>query len=310
MTRGHAHNASQDGQHAQPECCQIPLTPGVLLRCAADGELTPEARAALERHMCGCPQDDACIRFEVQLKEACSRVMCECEPPSALREAIAARLRAGETVVVARIGPGEGQGSGRGGAVVWVRRWGLAVAAVVAVGIGTTLIIQTGLRANGTENAAVVQLSSYLATEHDACLADEVVLSQHLEVTDSAAVPRKFQGILGKPISTDLMESANFRFVGAGSCEVPGSSKSVHLLYRRMKDDGTDGPLVSVFIEPDAARLGLSEGTTYAIKDGSSRVYAWVNDGLVYYLVTRCSKSCDAARQEMHAPSKMAELRR
>jgi hypothetical protein len=283
----------------------------VLIRCAADGELTPEARAALERHMCECPQDDACIGFEVQLKQACSRVMCGCEPPAALREAIAARLRAGETVVIGRIGGGTGRGVG-GGAAVWVRRWGLAVAAVVAVGVGTTIIIQTGLRANshGAANAAVVQLSSYLATEHDACLASELVLSQHLEITDAAAVPQKIRAIVGRPISTELMESANFKFIGAGSCEVPGADKSAHLLFRRMKDDGTEGPLVSVFVEPDASRLGLAEGTTYAIKDGSSRVYAWVSDGLVYYVVTRCSKSCDAARRELHAPATVADLGR
>lgn len=309
MTRGHAHGAPapDDGQHLQQEGGQTPLTRGVLLRCAADGELTPEGRAALEEHMRACPQDEACIRFEVQLREACSRAMCQCDLPADLRETIAAKLRAGEPVVVARIGA-----DGRvGGATVWIRRWGLAVAAVVAVGIGTTIIIQTGLRAGGnTANAAVVQLSSYLATEHDACVADEVVLSKHLEITDPQAVPKKYQAIFGKPISTELMESANFKFVGAGTCQVPGAKESAHLLFRRMDEDGTEGPLVSVFIEPDPSRLGLKEGTTYAMKDARSRVYAWVSDGLVYYVVTQCSKSCDAARRELHAPANVAQLGR
>lgn len=287
------------------DCCAPPLSRGVLLRCAADDELSPEDRVRLERHLCDCPGDDACIRFERQLRQACNRAMCACEVPPALRDAVAAKLAAGHApVVIARIGP-----------AAWFGRWGLAIAAVLVVGVGTTLMLRINSKVNSGDlsagvngTAAAIQLSNFYTTEHDTCLASQEALSQRLEVTDPAALPRRFQQLLGQPISPELMASADFHFVGAGSCSVPGADDSVHLLYRRVGSDGKEGPLVSVFIVQDAQRLGLAEGKTYALKEGRERVYAWVSDGLVYYVVTRCSKSCDAARKELHAPPTVAQL--
>lgn len=302
--------------NSQPE---QDLPTAALLRCAADGELTPSQQAALDAHLQAHPEDAARIRFERDLRQACARAMAgqDVTAPADLRARIAALTARPaapvpqpaaepEVVVVAgRIGPAR------------LQRWASLAAAVLLLGAGAALLVRGGMLTRGapgdTASAAVV-LTNFLSQEHKRCSAGrEGSFAQRLRVTDLSRVPEAVQQVLGKPVSVESMAEADFQFIGAGSCRVPGAEKSVHLLFRRMCDGQPSGPPVSLFIEPDTGRLNLEEGVTYAVEEGgrdAPRVIAWTHDGLVYYLVTSCSVTCESARHRLDAPPSLAGLAR
>ncbi len=297
------------------------LPTAAMLRCAADGELTLSQQAALEAHLAAHPGDAARIRFERDLRQACARAMAGqgAAAPAELRARIAGLTAAPAAPAAAPQPAAEPEVvvvAGRIGAARF-QRWASLAAAVLLLGAGAALLVRGGMLTRGapgdTASAAVV-LTNFLSQEHKRCSSGrEGSFAQRLRVTDLSRVPEAVQQVLGKPVSVESMAEADFQFIGAGSCRVPGAEKSVHLLFRRMRDGQPAGPPVSLFIEPDTGRLNLEEGVTYAVEEGGRdipRVIAWTHDGLVYYLVTSCSVTCESARHGLDAPQSLAGLAR
>lgn len=309
---------NQPTRHPAPNPAPNPaetLGTAALLRCAADNELTAQQQAALDAHLAAHPADAARIRFERELRGACCRVMeaqADTAAPPALRTRIVAQIaqttqiadREAEVVVAGRIGPS------------FLQRFSFAAAAVLVAAVGVGLLVRGGMLAQQGSDAGAnpaVLLTTFLSEEHNKCSSSNGLLSHKLKVTDPSQVPGTIQKVLGRPVSIESMTAAGFVFIGAGSCAVPDAEKSVHLMFRRPSKRGGDGVPVSLFIEADTGRLDLEEGVTYAVEEGgggSARVIAWTHEGLVYYLVTQCSVSCDAARNGLDAPNCLAGLAR
>lgn len=296
MTSPHDHNHDE------------PLDRAVLLRCAADDELTEAQDAQLRAHLRDHPEDKASIAFERSLRGACARVMDTPPCPEALRQRIeamasGAALQADQTRAHdAHAGdpaqsPRGRAGSGRRGqSRSMQRRMINAVAASIALIFGGAflwqMILLSGPDPSVAANAAYV--TNFVGTEHDLCETDPTrTLKFSIHKLDET--PAALSNILGKsPTLPDLI-ATGLRFRDGGECAVPGGGRSVHL---RFETDGSAGPAgvpVSLFIQHGLpTRVRMEPDVAYRLTAQSSgqaqttpiAIYGWYADGLTYYLVT------------------------
>lgn len=287
------------------------MTIAALLRCAADGELTPEQEARLCAHLDESPGCSQRIEFEQKLREAC----CDCYSddqacPDSLRSKVAGMCREacseGTPAVV-----GSSTTRERG---FWAGSLfrGLAVAAVLILAV--TLAFQVGQRSapgGAVQSEAQVQLAArateFVTNEHLRC--DESRksdLSYKFTTTKPEDLPAAFEQVMGKKLTLeDLVAHAeSIRFVDAGRCGVPGKGRSLHV---RLSLPTEGGPhFASLFVQEDQGDLGLSEGKSYHLAGGNEMdkpcVFVWKNTGMIFWLVCERADASNV-REAVGAPA-------
>jgi hypothetical protein len=311
------------------------VSPGELIRMAADGELTDEQVAAFEK-LCAerdCTQDR--VRFEQTLRECCGRVMRD-KPccPEALRTRIRAMaasqspFHAADHAQAESVSVAEAMAPRTRSAAFWRRSPGLAAAAVVLLSLAGVLIYQ-GARVptggapgsaawSGQTVAYQEQVARFVAAEHLRCCEDEAAASKMI-VRDLDQARDRFArslGVASLDLSADLPaggETGSMTFYGAGDCHVPGASRSAHARYDATGPDGTAVHL-SLFVMPDEGRLALAEGKTYVVTSSTCdeqgvSLFAWREGGVVYLLVSEARGDfCKAVRKALHAPDAVGTL--
>lgn len=311
------------------------VSPGELIRMAADGELTDEQVAAFEK-LCAerdCTQDR--VRFEQTLRECCGRVMRD-KPccPEALRTRIRAMAASqspfhpAEAGQPATVSAAESMAPRTRTVAFWRRSPGLAAAAAVLLSLAGVLIYQ-GARVptgqapgssgwSGQPVAYQEQVARFVAAEHLRCCQDEAAESKMI-VRDLDQARDRFArslGVASLDLSPDLPATAqtgSMTFYGAGDCHVPGASRSAHARFDATSPDGTPVHL-SLFLMPDEGRLALADRTTHVVASSSCEekgvsLFAWREGGVVYLLVSEARGDfCKTVRKALHAPEALGSL--
>jgi hypothetical protein len=280
---------------------------GALLRAEADGELTAAERPTLDRHLAAHPEDRGCIKFEMDLRAACGRVMSGgsvAAAPAGLRERIGRSI---EEV------PGAAVPATSDGARGRTRRlWPLLAAAVLVLAAAPLVyLVATGYFEPVGTPAGKAHLARFVCSEHNRCGRTEAALRAKATVYDLAGAPAAFQPLLGGTLSIGALEKAGFEFRGAGPCIVPGKGRSVHMLFRSPGvsiPENVAAPRdenLSVFVQTDTGELPVSPGVTYRLGDaaaGRPLVLVWSQGGLLYYLVTDNEGTQAIARMALKLP--------
>lgn len=278
----------------------------VLLRLAADGELTAEQSARLEAHLAAHPEDAARVAFERSLRGACARCMGG-TAPAGLRDRVQAALAeraepesaAPAAVHVAgRISPPPARTRRRGTLTNRI----LNAAAVVVVAGLAVLFLRASLSQDSTQ-AQAQAVARALPEQHSACAIDpDLLTGQDRFVSDLSAVPAAYRPLLGASPSIPDIEALGYRFTGAGPCAVPGG-ESVHLMFEaideRRPEECPRKPL-SLFIQRTDL-FNMQPGQTYTVESPNDKmsIFAWASDGLVYYLVAESKGQCNEVMKAM-----------
>lgn len=268
------------------------LSLGVLLRCAADGELTPEQVSRLREHLREHPDDEARIEFERRLRRACGCCAPECCAPSGVR----ARVETACSVGVWRLAR----------ARRLVVRFG-ALAALIAM-VGVLGVIWARRDAGSAWNAPYAAgLADFARREHKRC-DDPGSRAPKFTIERAEAVPAEFAKLAGHPVSLcDLMaaEEGGLVFVDAGHCDLPGKGGLHVRLRERGEGGGDDGGLVSLWIQPDDGRLTLEEGVVYNMGKGCECVRIWRVGEVRYTLVCGEKASPNLAVTALRVPDRV-----
>jgi hypothetical protein len=286
------------------------LDPAVLLRAAADDQLSPEQADALAAHLAVHPEDAARIECEQQLCRACGRVMGNVQTPAGLRDriaaAVAADAEAHDDALADRL---EQQAELTRDRSFWsgVRGQLIAAAAVLVLAVALVVMIQSMRPAPGVPS--FVQIASFVAKEHNRCDLDPTYTHSKIEVSDPGKLPDYLQSILGTSVQ-DTLFSQDIEIIGAGRCHVPGKGKSVQL---RLRPKGAKSEPVSLWLQEDTGQLHIKEGVTYALRADPNAppcgsILLWKRDGLLYYLVCNGDQTRQQVRQSLHAPDQTQDL--
>jgi len=276
-----------------------------LLRLAADDELTPQQRAALEAHLEAHPEDASRIEFERRLRDATSRVMGEVRAPEGLRERIASTTE--------RLAPQTSrQGFWRGAPA---RAVGLAASVLIVASVLVALMLpQSPIGPEARYQASLVR---YLDREHVRCWIDADEILGKFDVRRRDALPAEASELLGRPVDLAGLvdtEIEGLEFVAGGECAVPGESPSIHLGFKTDGTMGEAGIPVSLFVQRDERQLELEEGVTYRLTSerrlarGVCTIYVWTRDGLLHFLVSSDAEACDLGREALGAPTPVGRL--
>jgi len=286
---------------------------GVLIRRAADDELSPEQGEALKAKQQGeATDEDARIAFEKALKERVGAVMSKSDAaPEALRDAVKQIFADERTGGATEPLGGERTRSQSFWSSRGVRRF-LAAAAVVALAITAVFLgnqIGTGPGAGGNLAGVFGSLSdrtelvSFVAGEHDKCSDFGSYFERKMQPSPAEQARQQIAAYLGRaPVSFEL-GGVGYAFAGYGACAVPGPGESVHLIYRSLSSDSNAS--MSLFIQKDTGRLALEEERRYAIREEGrdTPVVLWRSGGLVYYLVSPERPAPSQATESLGAPA-------
>jgi hypothetical protein len=288
-----------------------PVPRGVLLRLAADGELTVRQEADLDRHLAACPEDVHRIRFERDLRSACARAMGgSIAAPAGLKERILARAGAGQQsdgepgTVAARIHPGGRVETRRS---IWRRYSGLMLAAAalpLVVAIGMLAVRGGGARSAAPGNAGATLISS-LPLE---ALARAYKGATNLRETSLELIRDEVMRLIGAPVNElDDLEAAGFQVVGYAPYQLPGGPSAAHIVFRRAAsaEDRPGDVRLSVFVQNEHGRY--TEGITWKAGGEGSReripfLRTWQCDNKVFYAMSNCPRTVEMARKGLHGP--------
>jgi hypothetical protein len=307
------------------EACAAELEKiGVLLRCAADDELTPEQRDRLDAFLAEHPEARNCIERERTLRERCGKLMGADGCPDALRakiQALAANAQSPTPEPVAHE-PHSFQDHARERSDHRRRRAGplrafAAMAAVLAVAATAMYFAlpSTPGRGGADPMGRAQLVSTFVAREHKRCFLESTEVAGKFTVSEAGAVPAAFEKITGRTVDLSKLMLAGrcgLRFVDAGRCGVPGDEPAMHLRFEHADESRA---VVSLFIQPATDWLTLkdgsplTEGQTYKLQPNDERdafagklLLCWMRDGLVHYLVADDPEMGDAFREELGLP--------
>ncbi|MBL4698141.1 MAG: hypothetical protein JKX70_04840 [Phycisphaerales bacterium] len=315
--QNHPEHAQENGQ---------PMNIAALLRAAADGELTDCQCEELDAYMARCPDTKSCaesqIAFEKAMQDCCGRAMSKPCCPDALREkimAIAANAPENEEAFAQGI---EAASAYTKSPSFWSRSPMMGVAAAMLIVVAGTLIWQSAsLPINNAPAHLNVQQASYynrvsdfVVREHNRCRDDDAAQAK-LVRNDIDMATAYFTEVFGHQLVVPDMDqvAGKIEFYGGGDCSVPSTSRSGHLRFDAIAPDGQRISL-SLFVSPDPGLLPMEEGMTYTIdskacQDAGARLFAWVNDGIQYLLVSEADEDmCAIVREMMQAPSTVGSI--
>ncbi len=286
-----------------------PMPDAAIMRMAADGELTDDQRERLDRLLSRSLEGHARIQFERELRGAVGRVMGASSAPASLRasvERIVESARDSEPAPELKLTEAPRPGASMPEPLraqtrsrsFWARRQSLvgALAAVLVVGVASVLVWQATRLAGVSLTAAQTdyrsRLVSHVAGEHRRVI-DPTVAANKLSLHEPEEVRAFFQQVVGSVPSMEglTVGTPEMVFVGAGNCHVPGSDgSSAHLRLDLIAPDGSVARVVSVFVKADHGELPMEPGVTYALDtkacgQSGTRVLAWTDGGLAYFMV-------------------------
>ncbi len=234
---------------------------GEVVRLVADGEATPEQRAALERASARLsPADrealEATIEAERSLRRATDECMrADCPPcPDDLRDRVLRAVRADE----AGAAPAPGAREDDGGPFVFTmfrRNWPLAAAAAVLfaalVGLFVLPIVAPNSHVWPPDQSSRVQLVSFLGGEHNNCAPMTRYSQLKLPIRERPDAERYIAQWTPDAPKVITMAGPGFRFLGVGPCGVPGGGDSLQMVFAPTDAEHTP---ISVFIQDASAR--------------------------------------------------------
>lgn len=247
-----------------------------------DGELSPERRHALERHLAGC---DGCRRLadlEVAFQEAYGRRL----RPDPAPEAVRARVRG----VLAGL-PDRPAASRRR----WRRPVALGAAALALLALGAALGL--GVQSYLGSRQVLVQLAEAAVEQHQRLVREELPADVRGVSPQQAA--DWFRQRLPFNVQLPDLRTERLTFVGGRISHLRGVEAAA-LEYR------VDGRYVSLFIIPEEAytRLGLSDKPRFkTISHRGYDVTIWRSHGAGYALVSEIGgRSCQVCHAEGEPP--------
>lgn len=282
-----------------------PRTPadGRLLRAAADGELSPEDRRALDaRTGAERADDEARIAFEQSLRDAVGRALGGASASPGDLDALQARIESAWARECAPDRP--------------VRRiggWLIPVAAAAALLLTLTSFLAVqwfgGMGPGPDGLGERWRLVSRLDGEHERCSVEGRAFESKMTTRSPERADEAIAGVLGPEARTPDLRDAGLAFVGLGRCTAAGFRKGVQIIYRPMEPGLGPAGAVSVFVSRDDGAANLLPGESIAlVREASPEtppILVWRDgeDGLLYYLVTERDEPYDAARTALGAPA-------
>lgn len=274
-------------------------TLALLLRAAADGELSPDQRRELDEHLRANPGDKTRIDFEQRLRGAVGRTMDAHRAPDALRDRIAAMAGQPEPEPLP-----EQLSEQTRRPVYWSRaRSHLAAVAALLVLVFGAWQLSHVLSPGASQEAYSVQLAGFLGREHSRCSRDPEAAARKFHVRDAQELPVLARDWVGQPVNLEELFAEPVEFMGAGRCGVPTKGKSIHVRVAVPRPDGPGSCRVSLFIKQDGGELPMEEGITYRLTppagEPAKEFIVWRCGSLVYFLV--CDDPDSAQRVWTHA---------
>jgi anti-sigma factor RsiW len=279
-----SHRREQDAEQPGDE-----MSPEVLIRCAADGELTPEQEPALWAYLRANPGAREAIEFERQLRERCREIMGGVYAPWSLREGVA--KIASEA---SRKGAPSGRGSAGTPVVLWRRPVFRAIAALlmlaVILGVLSSQVVSGLMEAPSiTKGWYRAQLVGHVVSEHRRCDIPDYVVEK-MSVLRPEEIAQRYDPYLDHRVAVPSFASLGYAFRGSGRCNVPGRGPSIQMLFEHPAPSGSQGRL-SVFAKQDRGEFTIPENRLYVLDHGDAGapgirpVLVWRSGGLVYLLV-------------------------
>jgi len=190
----------------------------------------------------------------------------------------------------------------------------LAFAATVAL-VASVLIVASSMNRSSLDGSQVAtRVVNFISSEHQVCSGFE----QHFQrkfsarsIEDATAQSADYLGMVPYVLSLDpaSWEKASLRFVGFGPCDIPGTSRSGHMLFQSTEDESR---VVSLFVHPDNGEIDFpSKKCCYVSGDlgtDDGSIVVWRRDGVVYYLYTPDEQGMVAAREMLATPENEREL--
>ena len=315
--QNHPEHAQENGQ---------PMNIAALLRACADGELTDCQCEELDAYMAKCPDTKSCaesqIAFEKAMKDCCGRAMTKPCCPDALRAkitAIAANAPQAEEDFATGV---ESASVYTKSSSFWSRSPVMGIAAALLIMVAGTMIWQSmsyvtnsaPTHFNPSQASYFNRVSNFVVKEHTRCCDDKVAQAKLIK-HDIQQATDYFSDAFDRQLTLPDMIKAQgqIEFFGGGDCSVPSTARSGHLRFDAIGPDGERISL-SLFVSPDPGLLPMKEGVTYpldakACQDAGARLFAWVQDGIQYLLVSEADEDmCATVRDMMNAPSAIGSI--
>jgi len=158
------------------------------------------------------------------------------------------------------------------------------------------------------------RVSNFVVREHSRCCDDKVAQAKLIK-NDIQQATEYFSNAFDRQLTLPDMVKAKgqIEFFGGGDCSVPSTARSGHLRFDAIGPDGERISL-SLFVSPDPGLLPMKEGVTYpldakACHDAGARLFAWVQDGIQYLLVSEADEEmCATVRDMMNAPTAIGSI--
>lgn len=287
-------NPERTPERTNPE---VALDLATLIRCAADDNLSMAQADALHAHLVAHPEDQARIDFERGLRDAVATAMDPGTAPARLRHSI-------ETMFAERpqsdtVGPAATRDRS-----FWRRSFlPTAVAAMVLMAFGVTLIVSNQSRSKDWSDGLGARVVSWVEREHNKCCDSIEYRQRKLTVTNVADAQEQTRRDLGAAPRRIQLDDAGYTFAGYGPCRIPGGGASGQLIYT---PNSGEGEPISLFVQRDDGRLdGVASLSDCLTND---QTFIWRADGLIYYLVVEPKDRAPDALQTLGAPANHLSL--
>lgn len=297
MTVPAEHDESRD---AQRRGGSSPSARTVLLRAAADGDLTTTQDSELDEYLSLHPDDAAVIELERRLRREVA-ALAEGRASDRLRERVRVLAAPGDEISDVPIG--------RVGAFgLRARQW-LAVAASLVVLVSVSYVgfrtIQSGSQLNGTQaidDSFRAALVSFVGNFHEQCEIHSEMAMRQLQVRALEEAPAAFAEVMGKTLDIGSLNISGYHYLGGGPCSVPGGGRSFHVVFESDDVEALRRPMISIFIQQDSGVMRIPPDQTFLLEQKSqtvnaafpSEVYVWKKDGFVYFLVSTSKRALAA----------------
>ncbi len=281
----------------------------VLMRRAADGELSATDQARFDDLLAGDPSIAHQVAFEQRLRESTGRTMADVAVPMGLADRVLAAIQADEDLGASLEEIAEQTRRPSFWSRTSIRS---AAAAVFVLGLSAALIYQatrlSSVPLDPGQMAYRQQLAGFLTGQHDRFCDDIAKDALKTLMSDSASFEALMTSSFGHPVDVPESPAKEVRFAGGGPCHVPGDGPSGHGVYR-----ADFGPEISVFVKPDNGELPLKPGRTYALKTKEcglegAQILALVKDGVIYYFVFNEAPGCQKALQALGVAAPSAKF--
>lgn len=130
---------------------------------------------------------------------------------------------------------------------------------------------------------------------------------------DPAEVEIALSQRLGTPVEVFDLSAAGYEFIGSPQSDMPVPARSAHLLYRRITTDGSQAPMLSVFIVRNEGKCrgklceGLDRGKWCCVGDRGvkckHKVLRGTDGRLVYFLVCCVDGDLDKVTERIQLAS-------